>query len=93
MTPHQIADEREKLSAEYSRMSEQLMVVLEDKPFVWEELRKQVKSDTAAERSWEKTADGRSEMRLRMMMKSNQQRQSALSAILRVKENEAKNIW
>lgn len=93
MTPAEIANKRYELSVEYGRLSEQLEAILLRKADTWRALRVDTKSDTAADRVWDATEDGKEELRLVMTMKRNQRESSALSSLLRVKENEARGVW
>ncbi len=89
MTPHQAADKRVQLSVEYSRLSEQLEEILTTKPSKWMEIRKEVKSDKAADRAYDATPDGINEMKYRMEMKRKEKELSALSSLLNVYNQEA----
>jgi len=93
MNPHQLAEKRVQLSALYSNATEQLKDVLSEKPTVWQEIRKTVKSDTAAERAWEATELGIKEMRLRLSLKAMEKEMSSISTMLKVLDGEARNQW
>lgn len=88
-TPHELVEMKRTLSAVYSRMSQMLMVVLRRKPIVWNELRRTAKSDTAAERMWESTAEGLDEMEIRQWLKIIEKHISSINSSLRVAEGEA----
>jgi len=91
MNPHELAENRLTLSGEYSRASEQLESILEKKPAIWSEIRKNVKSDTSADRTWDGTEMGIHEMKLRMKLKRLEKQMSSISTMLRVFEAEARN--
>src|SRR5687767_9538100 len=77
LDPHALAERRVQLSAEYARDSELLAEILSKKPEIWMKLREGVKSDTAAERAWERSDLGIQEMRLRLQMKAAEKKMSA----------------
>lgn len=90
-SPHELAEQRLELSAEYGRYSEELEIVLLEKPRTWRTLRGTVKSDTAADRLWEETDQGRDEIRLRLRMKALDKKFSAIKTMLDVYQGEARN--
>ena len=91
LSPHSMAEYRVILSAHHSRLDELLITILSRKPTIWNTLRPNLKSDTAANRAYEATEDGLEEMKLRHQMKNITLMIGALSSMLRVKESEAKN--
>ncbi len=91
-TPHQAAEDLSRLSGEYAYVMAQLESILQTKPAIWNELRKDFKSDTACERAWQSTSKGMEEMALKFREKSIGKMMSALKTIIRLNENEAKNI-
>ena len=70
----------------------QLEVILQKKPAIWNEIRKNTKSDTSAEKSWQSSEDGTMETRLRLMAKSIEKMMTALKSLLRLAENESHNL-
>jgi hypothetical protein len=52
-TPHELADSRMTLAAEYAAASEDLEAILALKPDAWQAIRERVSSDKAAESSME----------------------------------------
>jgi hypothetical protein len=93
MTPSEAAEKRYQLSVEYGNLSEELEAILLRKTDQWRALRTDTKSDTAADRIWDATPDGKREIHLTMSIKRNEKESSALSSLIRIKEGEAKNLW
>ncbi len=93
MTPHELAERRIQLSAEYARDAELLSDILAQKPAMWNSIREHVKSDTAADRQWEATPEGIGEMQLKLRMKSAEKKMSAAKTMLEVMTNEANNKY
>lgn len=93
ISPHEKALQRETLAAEYARMSEEWADLQELRNIFWPDIRENVKSDKAADTQWERTENGKKQMRLKMRMKANIQQQNALSTSIRVAENEARGIY
>ncbi len=91
-TPHELADMKLELSSIYARMSEMLMNILKKKPLMWNEIRKNTKSDTSAERTWEATEEGLQQMELNQWLKVSEKMISAINSMLRIYEAEAKNL-
>jgi hypothetical protein len=92
-TPHELADSRITLAADYAFFSEQLEEVLAKKPAVWGTLRAQSKSDKSADRLWEASADGIKEMQLRLRMKAIEKKMSAAKTMLDVLQGESRNNY
>jgi hypothetical protein len=90
-TPHEMAEERVKMAAVYSRYSEMLEHILETKPAKWSEIRTTCKSDKQADQLWDASGDGIQEMKLRMALKRFEKTMSANATMLRVMEQEARN--
>lgn len=90
-SPHTLAEYKLILSGEYSFVVGQLEDILKTKPAVWNELRKNQKSDKATERVWEASSDGLNEIGLRWKLKKLEKMMGAISSLLRVAEGEAKN--
>ena len=93
MTPHQLAERRIELSAEYAKHSEDLSHVLEQKPSLWMQIRERHKSDKAADREWDASPLGLDEMKLRLKMKAIEKKLSAARTMLEVLEGESKNQY
>lgn len=91
LTPDQIADFRTHLAAVASMESAKLEEILVRKPATWLRFREQKNGDRAADREWEATNDGITEMKLRMLLRRIDRLNSALSARLRVMEIERRS--
>jgi hypothetical protein len=92
MTPHELAERRLQLAAEYARDSELLGEILSRRPALWQTIRETVKSDKASDRAYEATQDGIALMRLQLKMKANEKKMSAAKTMLEVLNNEARNL-
>lgn len=93
MNPTELAERRVRLSAEYSRMSEELGDILTIKASKWAEYRSTVKSDKAADRIWDATDGGLREMRLRLKLKAYEKQMSSIKTMVDVLTGEARNQW
>jgi len=93
MTPGEASNKRYELSVEYARLSELLEPILIRKALYLPAAKEEMKSDAAALRKWAATEDGINELKLTMATKRNEKLSQGLSAIIRLKENEAKGIW
>jgi hypothetical protein len=89
--PHKCAEDLSILSGEYSFLCGLLEDILQRKPAVWNELRKEVKSDTACERLWQASTDGINEAGIKLRMKGVEKCIGALKALIRIAEGEANN--
>lgn len=89
--PHQCALDLAILAGEYAYIMGQLESILQRKPGIWSEMRKNFKSDTACERAWESTADGISESGLRLRAKAVERMISAMKSLIRIAEGESRN--
>lgn len=92
-TPREAAEKKEKLAGEYSRLSERLESIRKQKPKLWMDMRAELKSDKAADRAWEASEMGLEELSIVMEMKRNEKETSALNSLIRVAENEARNLY
>lgn len=91
--PSELSQSLLELSAEYGKLTDELIIILEKKPALWMELRRSTQSDTSAERAWSATVDGMKETTIRLKIKALEKSMSAIKARLRVQEVEAKNQW
>lgn len=89
---HWLAEARVELSSLYSYFSGQLEQILFTRPDVWLELRKNTKSDKATDREYEATEDGKKEVIYRYRLKRIEKMLSSFSTMLRLLENESKNV-
>lgn len=90
--PHESAMDLAILAGEYAFIMGMLEDILQRKPGIWSEMRKNFKSDTACERAWESTKDGIDESGLRLRAKSVEKMMSALKSLIRLAEGEARNL-
>lgn len=91
-TPHELAERRMELAAEYARDTEILAEILTRKPLVWKEIRSTLESDKRADQEWNATTDGIHEMQLRLKLKATEKKISAAKTMLDVLSAEARNI-
>src|SRR3989304_2408454 len=88
VTPYKAADYRVSLSANYSKNYGEMEEILLRRPSVWNQLRKDQKSDKATDRVYEGTADGLRLMQLELQCKKIEKMISALSTLIRVAEKD-----
>ena len=91
--PHEIAERRIELSAEYGAKGERLKEILEIKATTWKTIRENTKSDKSADREWDSTEFGIEEMKLKIDMKTIEKKLSASRTYLEVLTGEAKNLY
>jgi len=89
--PPQLAEYLIYLAGEYSYWTDEYAQLLVEKPAIWNELRKGLGSDKAAERAYDATERGAKEIKLRMRLKALEKLMSAIKTSLRVKEVESRN--
>lgn len=90
--PHQLAEFRILLSAEFSKASDALTLIQQHKARSWMKIRAHCKSDTSAERTWEATDEGLMEIELKARTKKLEKTMSAVRTMLEVLTAEARNI-
>lgn len=87
-SPHDLANYKVFLAADYAFLAGELSEILSTKPETWERLREKATSDKQAERAWEKTAEGLREMSIRLKMKAIEKMLSAISTRIQVATEE-----
>ena len=92
-TPHQIAEERIGMAEEYSRYSGLLAELIKKRAEHYKLERINHKSDTAVERSWERTNDGVQMTIIKLKLKAIEKQLSASNTMLRLLENEARALY
>jgi hypothetical protein len=92
-TPRQLAEERIGLAEEYSRYSGLLAELIKKRAEHYKAHRPNAKSDTAVEREWENTEVGVQMTIIKMKLKSIEKKLSASNTMLRLMENESKNLY
>jgi hypothetical protein len=90
-SPHEMANYKVYLAAEYAFLSGQLNTALMEKPEKWLKLRGHCKSDTQAERMWARTPEGLNETSIRLKLKSIEKMMSAISTKISVASEEIRN--
>ncbi|HKF48300.1 MAG TPA: hypothetical protein VKB38_13140 [Terracidiphilus sp.] len=90
-SPHDLANYKVYLAAEYAYLSGQLDASLMVKPEKWEAFRLTCTSDTQAERKWARTPEGVQETSIRLKLKSIEKMMSAISTKISVATEEARN--
>lgn len=93
MNPHELAQRRVDLSAEYATDSARLGELKAFRAIRWLVLRKDCKTDKEADRTWEATSEGQEEMKLQYKTKGMEKEISALNTMLRVLDSEARNQY
>jgi len=92
-TPGRLAELRVLLSAKYAQATNEYERILLAKPAIWNELRKDVKSDTRAEREWEATELGQGERHWKFQIKKIEKMMSAIKTLIDVRTGEAQNLY
>lgn len=92
-TPHQIAEERVGMAEEYSRYSGEFAQLIKLQAQFFKENRDKHKSDTATQRAFELTEEGVRMTIIKLKLKSIEKQMSASNTMLRLLENEAKNLY
>ena len=91
--PHQIAEDRVTMAEEYSRYSGQFADFIRKQAKFFVENRGNHKSDTSCQRSFELTEDGVQMTIVKLKLKALEKQMSASNTMLRLLENEAKNLY
>jgi hypothetical protein len=92
-TPHQIAEERVGMAEEYSRYTGIFADLIRKRAEHFRQARENYKSDTATERAWERTDEGILMTTIKLKLKSIEKKMSASNTMLRLLENESKNLY
>jgi hypothetical protein len=92
-TPHQIAEERMGMAEEYSRYSGQFAELVKKQADYFKLERPNHKSDNATQKAWDATEDGVKMTIIKLKLKSIEKMMSASNTMLRLLENEAKNLY
>ena len=92
-TPYQLAEERIGLAEEYSRYSGIFAELVRKRAEHYKKERPDHKSDTSVEREWEMTDDGVLMTTVKLKLKSIEKKLSATNTMLRLLENQAKNLY
>lgn len=92
-TPHQLAEERIGMAEEYSRYSGLYAEMVKLRAEHYRAHRPNFKSDTAVEREWEMTEKGTQMTIIKLKLKAIEKKMSASNTMLRLLENQAKNLY
>ena len=92
-SPHQLAEERMGMAEEYSRYSGLFAEMIKFRAEHYQKHREKFKSDIACERDWEMTEQGVQMTIIKLKLKSIEKKMSASNTMLRLLENEAKNLY
>ena len=90
--PHLCADQKAKLSGEFSFSIGILEDIMSRKPLIWMKMRAKHKSDKACENEWSATEDGINEIGMRLRVKRISVLISALNTLIKLAEFDAQNI-
>jgi hypothetical protein len=91
--PHQLAEARIALSEEYSRYCGEYANLIRKQAEHFKLKRDTFKSDKATEKDFDLTDDGVKMTIIKLKLKSIEKTMSAYGTYLRLKENEAKNLY
>lgn len=92
-TPRQLSNELMKLSDQFSKLSEAFAGYLKVQADYFVTNRPNHKSDTSTQRAFETTEAGVNMSVLRVKIKSNEKKMSAIKTRLRLLETEGRNIY
>lgn len=92
-TPHQVANERMGMAEEYSRYSGLYAEMIKARAVHYRTHRPNFKSDVACEREWQVTEQGVQMTIIQLKLKALEKQMSASNTMLRLMENEAKNLY
>lgn len=92
-TPQSLAEEKQRIVDQYVKLGEIYVNLQKKKANEWSYLREMWKSDSQAERAWDRTEPGIEMIEVKQKMKNYLMRISAINTSLKVKEGESKNQW
>ncbi len=92
-TPHQIAEDRMAMAEEYSRYSGEFAKLIKVQADYFVLNRESHKSDNSCQKSFDRTEDGVKMVVIKMKLKALEKQLSASNTMLRLLENEAKNLY
>lgn len=92
-TPFQIAEERIGLAEEYSRYSGIFAECIRKQAQYFKDHRSEHNSDNATQKAFELTEDGVLMVTLKLKLKAIEKHLSATNTMLRLLENQAKNLY
>ena len=93
LPPGDLAEMKSQLAGHYAFYAGQWEEILKRKAAQWIKLREFTKSDNSADRQYELTEDGKSEIIYRLKLKVIEKLMSGISTRIRVAEGESKSQW
>ena len=92
LPPGKLAEYKQLLAAHYAQLTELLTDIEISKPERWLKIRSQegISSDKSADREWDMTEDGKSEIQIRNRLKAMDKLTSSISTRIRVAEGESR---
>lgn len=95
LTPRELSDLHLWMSGEYGRISGELARIKTEKPGRWLTMRSQegIQSDKQADRLWDMTKDGMTEIEYSLKAKALEKCMSAIKSRLTMMNNEAFNMY
>jgi hypothetical protein len=91
LQPVRLAELRVQLGGKYSVAMNNLEHILKQKPVIWNEMRKDFKSDSSCERAWEATEFGQDELHWTFQRKKIEKLMSACKSLIDLKTAEGYN--
>lgn len=93
VSPRELSEVKAWLAGRYAYLGGELTRILTGKPEKWTKIRfgGEIKSDTAAERAWDATDEGKREITIRIEQKSIEKLLSAINSRLEVIRGESFN--
>ena len=90
--PARLGELRIILGAKYAQAMNQYEDILMQKPSIWNEMRKDYKSDTATDRAWDATQMGIKELHWKFQIKKIEKMMSALKMQWEIVNTEIRNL-
>ena len=91
--PQGSADDQAILAGEYAWIMGRLEEIVPRRAPIWNNLRKDYKSDTATDRAYEATEDGVNEQILKLQAKSIEKMMSAFKSLINIAQGQANNQY
>lgn len=91
--PQGAAEDQAILAGEYSWIMGRLEDIVPRKAPIWNNLRKDFKSDTATDRAYDATEDGVNEQILKLRAKGVEKMMSALKSLINIAQGQANNQY
>ncbi len=91
--PERATQLRSSLAAEYSYTAGILESIAGTKPSKWIDMRKDLKSDTSADRAWEATEEGITESQMKIRLKRLEKLLGATKSFIELAEGQRRNNY